>query len=162
MAAKRDRFLPVLLALIVALALSAQPLPEWLAPFRPDWVAMVMIYWAMHMPRRFTLAAAFSAGLLLDALHGTPIGQHALALVLLCYLPLKLHLRLAVVSVTQTTLWVVVCLALYHFVLFWCNGATGKFVAITFYWGPLIGSAMLWPLLLLSLDNLRRGRTVRR
>ena len=158
MAARYDRFWVGPLALVAALALAAHPLPQWLAPFRPDWVALVIIYQAIHTPRRLILVQALLAGLLLDALHGTPLGQYALALVVTAYLPLKLHLRLLLVPIWQTTLSIVLFLAVYQFILFWANGATGNDIGASFYVWPLVGNAIVWPAVLVLLDTLRLGR----
>lgn len=151
----RRRRLPVILALLGALALSVQPLPDWLAPFRPPWVALVLFYWCMNLPRDFALTVAFGAGLLLDVLSGAPLGQHALALVIAAYLPLKLYLRLAVFPVWQLTLAVVVYLVVYQFVLFWCSGVVGTAGPLQFYWAPLVSAAVVWPLILAALDTMR-------
>jgi rod shape-determining protein MreD len=151
----KSRRLPVIAALLVALALSIQPLPDWLTPYRPAWVAMIVFYWCMNLPRDFALTIAFGCGLLLDVLSGTPLGQHALALVVAAYLPLKLYLRLAVFPVWQLTLVVLVYLSIYEFVLFWSSGVIGTAAPLPFYWGPLVSSIVIWPLILAALDTLR-------
>lgn len=150
-----SRRLPVIIALLIALALTVQPLPDWLTAFRPPWVAMILFYWCMNLPRDFALTMSFSSGLLVDALTGAPLGQHALALVIAAYLPLKLYLRLAVFPVWQLTLAVVVYLAVYQFVLFWCSGVVGTTGPLEYYWGPLVSACLLWPLILAALDTLR-------
>ncbi len=158
MANSRERLWIGPAALIVALALAAAPLPQWLAAFRPDWVALVMVYQAIHTPRHLILLQAILAGLLLDALLGTPLGQYALALVVCVYLPLKLHLRLVLVPIWQTMLSTVLFLAIYQFVLFWANGATGNEIGAGFYVWPLLSNAIVWPAILALLDTLRLGR----
>ncbi|MEM1439008.1 MAG: rod shape-determining protein MreD [Pseudomonadota bacterium] len=158
MAGPRDRAWVGPVALIIALGLSAQPLPGWMAPARPDWVALVLIYLGIHTPQRLVLVQAVVAGLLLDALQGTPLGQHVLALVLCCYLPLKLHLRLMLVPIWQTMLLTAVFTAIYQFVMFWINGATGNDIGAAFYLWPLASNAIVWPLLLTLLDVARLGR----
>ncbi|MEM7612649.1 MAG: rod shape-determining protein MreD [Pseudomonadota bacterium] len=157
MAVKRERFWPGVLALILALALSAQPLPDWAQVWRPDWIALVMIYLAIHSPRQFILGSALLVGLLLDALYGTPLGQYALSLIICCYPALKLHLRLMLVPIWQTTLSAVLFTALYQFMLFWCNGATGNDPGAASYLAPLLSNAIVWPLVLAALDRLRLG-----
>ena len=43
--------LPVVVTIIVALMLTVVPLPDAAEPFRPDWIALTLIYWAMMLPR---------------------------------------------------------------------------------------------------------------
>ena len=40
------------------------PLPGWLDPFRPEWVALVLIYWCMAVPNRVGVGVAWIVGLL--------------------------------------------------------------------------------------------------
>lgn len=158
MAPRRDRWWAGVVGLIVALILTSQPLPNWAHAFRPDWVALVLIYIGIYTPQRFVLTSALLCGLLLDAIHGTPLGQYALALVVCSYIPLKLHLRLVLVPIWQSVLTTVVIVAIYQFVLFWCNGATGNDVGALAYLAPLVSDMLVWPFILVLLDLLRLGR----
>ena len=49
--------LPVVITIVVALMLMVVPLPDWATPFRPDWVALTLVYWAMMLPRTWTQTA---------------------------------------------------------------------------------------------------------
>ena len=70
----------VVFSIIVALMLAIAPLPAWAEPFRPDWVALTLIYWAMMMPRTWSVGTAWIIGIVIDVAQGTILGQHALAL----------------------------------------------------------------------------------
>ena len=67
---------------IGAFMLAIMPLPDWAVEFRPDWVTLVLIYWAMAVPTRVGVTVAWFAGLLLDVSYGTLMGQHAVGMVL--------------------------------------------------------------------------------
>ncbi|HJV24228.1 MAG TPA: rod shape-determining protein MreD [Aromatoleum sp.] len=84
----------VYLSLIVALGLSY--IPTGLLPGVPDWVALVLTFWAIREPLRAGMGAGFVFGLLVDIGHGAAMGQHALAYVVLCYLA---------TSVSRRVLW---------------------------------------------------------
>ena len=58
----------VLLSLALALLLSLVPLPAALVPFKPYWVALVVIYWAMETVDVISLGRAFVIGELLEIL----------------------------------------------------------------------------------------------
>ncbi|MEM9171172.1 MAG: rod shape-determining protein MreD [Pseudomonadota bacterium] len=158
MSAIRQRLWWMPFALIVAFMLSAIPLPAMISPFRPDWIALVMIYIAIFTPQRWVLTTAMVAGLLLDVLQGTLLGQHPLALMVCLYAPLKLHLRLTLVPIWQSMLATASALALYQFALFWCNGATGNELGLKAYLAPLVTGTLVWPLLLVGIDILRLER----
>jgi rod shape-determining protein MreD len=150
-----------LLTLLTALALTAVPLPTVIAPFRPEWVPLILIFWSLLAPERFSLLTAFWMGLLLDTLSGALLGQHALALVVVVYLTIRFHLRIRVFPVWQLSMTIVLLLALYEFVLFWVDGVAGRTVPLTERWAPLLASAVVWPLILSYLDRYRRDAQVR-
>lgn len=59
----------------------------------PDWLALVLVFWSMHQPRRIGVGVAFAAGLVLDVAHGVLLGQHALAYAVMGYGAVTLHRR---------------------------------------------------------------------
>jgi rod shape-determining protein MreD len=146
-----------LLSLVLALALAVVPLPASIQPFRPDWAALLLIYWSLASPKRFGLLTAFWVGLALDALTGALLGQHALALLIVVYLCQRFYLRIRFFPVSQLMIAVVTLLALYEFVLFWADGVAGRTVPLIQRWGPIASGAVLWPILLAYLDRARRA-----
>lgn len=153
------RIQPLLLPLatfVLALALSIVPLGDRMAPFRPDWVPLVLIYWAIAKPQHFGLLAAFAMGVALDMLTGSLIGRHALALLPIVYLSLRLHLRIRVALVWQVTVTVALMLVLYHFLLFWIDGVGQRAIPGPVTWAPLLSSALLWPVVMFALGGFGR------
>lgn len=153
------RIRPSLLPLgtfVLALALSIVPLGERAVPFRPDWVPLVLIYWAIARPRHIGLLAAFAMGLALDILTGSLLGKHALALLPVVYLALRLHLRMRVALAWQVTVTVALMLVLYHFLLFWIDGVGQHAIPGAIAWAPLLSSALLWPIIMYALDGFDR------
>ncbi|WP_417069021.1 rod shape-determining protein MreD [Niveibacterium terrae] len=73
----------VWLSLIVALTLNFVPVPQ--IPGIPDFVALVLAFWCVREPLRVSMGAAFVLGVLTDIGHGSAMGQHALAYVLLAF-----------------------------------------------------------------------------
>lgn len=157
--AARVKPAPIVLSIVVALMLAMAPLPGWLQPWQPDWVAMTLIYWAIHWPRVCGVGVAWLAGLVLDVAYGTLLAQNALAMSLIVYLAAKFHLQLRVFPLSQLAATVLALLALYRFILFWINGVAGVTVAPINYWGPVVTGALLWPLLAMALRALPTGRT---
>jgi rod shape-determining protein MreD len=145
----------VFITLVIALMLSVLPLPDWLQAFRPDWLALTLIYWAMMLPRTWSVGSAWIAGLFLDVAQGTLLGQHALALSIVVFITIRIHLLMRVFPMSQLTATVFSLLALYQFILFWVNGVVGLPVASIQYWAPVISGALLWPLVSSLLNNAR-------
>ena len=149
------RRLPVIVTIIVALMLMVVPLPDWATAFRPDWVALVLIYWAMMLPRTWSVGSAWVTGLILDVAQGTILGQHALALCLIVFVTVRIHLLMRVFPISQMTVTVFALLALYQFILFWINGVAGFPSPAISYWAPVIGSAIMWPVVSMVLNGTR-------
>jgi rod shape-determining protein MreD len=142
-----------LASLIGALALSIVPMPAAMALVWPDWVALVLIYWAVVTPGRFGMFSAFLMGIALDTLTGALLGQHALALLLVVYLSQRFYLRIRVFPASQLALTVAVLLALYQFVLFWVDGVAGRTVPIAERWVPVLTGTLLWFMALVLTDR---------
>lgn len=147
-----------LLTLVIALALTIIPLPDTLAVMRPAVVALVVMYWILTEPRRVGLLAAWLAGLLLDALHGSLLGQHALALTLVGFLTQQLHLRMRVFPMGQQVLTVFMLVAVYEFLLFWADGVSGLSTNDWRRWLTVPTSAALWPLVCSMVAKTYRAR----
>jgi len=149
------RRLPVIVTIVVALMLMVMPLPDRVEAFRPDWVALVLIYWAMMLPRTWSVGSAWITGLVLDVAQGTILGQHALALCLIVFVTVRVHLLMRVFPMSQMTATVFALLALYQFILFWINGVAGIPASAITYWAPVIGGAIMWPAVSIFLSGAR-------
>jgi rod shape-determining protein MreD len=139
----RSWFVPAL-SLALTLALGVVPLPDSVEPLRPDWVAVVLLYWSLMSPRRFSLLTAFWMGLAVDTLSGALLGQNALALLVIVYLADRFHLRLRVFPISQLALTVLVLLGLFEFVLFWVDGIAGRTVPLVERWVPPLTGTLVW------------------
>ncbi len=153
--ANSSRRLPVIMTLIVGLMLSIMPLPAAVALFRPDWLALLLIFWAMQLPRTWSVGSAWIVGIILDVTYGTLLGQHALALCVIVFITVRFHLLMRVFPLSQLTATVFALLALYQFLLFWINGVAGVSAPTMAYWGPVVSGTAVWPLLALFLSGVR-------
>ncbi len=152
---RSSRRVPVIMSFVFGLMLTIMPLPDALASFRPDWLAMLVIYWAMQLPRTWSVGTAWIVGIVLDASQGTLLGQHALALCSVAFITVRFHLLMRVFPVPQLTATVFPILAIYQFLLFWINGVAGVDAPSIAYWGPVISSTLLWPVMMAFLSGLR-------
>jgi len=151
-----SRALPVVLSIVVALMLAIAPLPGWAEPYRPGWVALTLIYWAMTVPQTYSVGSAWLVGLVLDVAQGTLLGQHALALSLIIYITVKFHLQFRQFPLLQLSATVFALLALHQFILFWINGVVGVNSPAETYWGPVISGTLIWPLLTMFLAGIHQ------
>jgi len=160
MAARRNWWASIL-SLLATLALASVPLPDAVAPLRPDWVAVVLLYWSLMAPRHFSLMTAFWMGIALDTLSGALLGQNALALLVVVYLAERFHLRLRVFPLSQLAITVFLLLGLYEFILFWIDGMAGRTVPLTERWIPPLTGTLVWVMLYMLFDRREREAPAR-
>jgi rod shape-determining protein MreD len=139
--------LPLYLSALLALLFSALPLPHVLDVLRPDFLLLIVIWFALMMPRAGGLLFAWTAGLVLDAFRGVVLGENALAFVAVAYLVHRFHLRVRMFPLTHQSLVVMSLLGIYQFLMFWIDGVTGHPVTDWARWLPVVTGTLLWPLL---------------
>ncbi len=146
----RDRHVPSALIYacsLLALLLSALPLPASFAMLRPDFLLLTVIWFALTAPRAGGLAFAFAAGLLLDAFQGLLLGEHAFSFVVIAYLVHRFHLQVRMFPQAHQVLTVLALLFFYQFILFWIDGVSGHPVTRWARWLPVLTGTLFWPLL---------------
>ena len=151
----------ILVSFLLAYVLTVLPLPEVLERARPEWVALVLIYWCMAVPERVGVTIGWTVGLIQDAVQSTLLGQHALTYAVLAYLTLKLHQRVRVFPIWQQAISVMILLLLVRMILLWVAGITGQSATGWPSWVPAFTGTLLWPVLFVFMRELRRSFNVR-
>lgn len=148
---------PIIFAtLAIALWLSIIPLPDWARWARPEWVAMVLIYWVIALPHRIGIGSAFVTGLVLDLVEGSPLGENAFALSIIAYLGLILYQRMRMYAGWQQAGIVFVLVGLNQLLCHWVQTLTTKVMPTMLFLLPALVSALLWPTVMLLLRKVRR------
>ena len=159
MTSRSSTALPGMLSsMLLALALTIMPLPASIETFRPDWVMLMLIYWAMAAPEKYSVGTAWLIGIVVDVAQGTLLGQHALTMCVIVFVTIRFHLQMRVFPLMQLTLVVMALLGVYQFLLFWINGVAGVSAPATVYWGPVITGTLVWPALSMFMNGLRFRR----
>ena len=99
-------------SLIAALMLNMLPLGR--APWMPDFMAVVLVFWNVHQPRRVSIGLAFMFGLGMDVNQSSLLGQHALSYTALSFFATMIHRRLLWFSVPSQALQVLPLFAAAH------------------------------------------------
>ncbi len=142
---------------LAALLLGLLPLPVWMQPYRPYWLALVVVYWVIEAPDRFGLGFAFLAGVLADLCFGTVLGEQALRLTVMAFIVQRFRAQLRFFPLSQQALAIAglllndrVIVGLLHLAL---GEPQPQFAA---WWSPVVGM-VLWAPVFLLLDRLRLG-----
>ena len=146
----------ILLTFFVAYVLAVLPLPQWLLWGRPEWLALVLIYWTIALPARVGVVTGLLLGVGLDVLEGAVLGQNAFALVVVALLSVILYQRLRVYSLWQQAGVVFVLIGINQLICQWVQNLQGVGARSLFFMLPAVSSALLWPVVLHTLRGLRR------
>jgi len=154
------RYFVIFLSLLVGLILMILPLPDLVQIYRPHWVALILIYWNMALPRRVGPWIAFFIGIVVDTSQGTLIGQHALALVIIIYINQNFHQRIRVMSLVQQAIYVFGLLVISQVIIVWVEGIMGRPPPLLAFFGaPFIGM-LIWPWVFVILRDIRRKANI--
>ena len=130
--------------LLVAFAFELLPLGR--QPAMPDLLALALVFWNVHQPRRVGVGLAFGFGLLMDVHDGAVLGQHALAYTLLSFFAVTIHRRLLWFTVPSQAVQILPLFFAAHAVSVLVRlAAGGMFPGWQILLAPLFES-MLWPL----------------
>jgi rod shape-determining protein MreD len=132
--------------LLGALLLNLLPLTGWLLALRPDFVALALLYWGVHQPRRIGFLSAWLLGLAIDVADGSLFGQHALAYAAMMFAAIALHRRVAMFGMRYQMLHVVVILLAMQLIVLAVRTAAGGELPGWWYFLPSVTGALLWPL----------------
>ena len=141
---------------VVAFMLTALPLPDWAAPWRPAWVALVLAYWVLAMPQYIGVMTAWSIGLLLDVMHGSLLGQHAFGLATLAYVVVIYHQQIRVFPLFRQALVVGSLIFLYSLTMLLIYNFLGSLRYGYEYLLAAFTSALLWPWVFIVMRDFRR------
>lgn len=148
-------FSRIILTVIIAMCLRIAPWPGFLAGMNPDWVLLVLIYWALAVPERTGIFNAWTVGLLTDVLVGRVFGQYALTYSLIIYCCLMLHKRLRQFPLPQQGLFVFFCLLFSQVLLFWLKNIQQPAQMHASFWLPIFTGTFCWPLIYTALRRVR-------
>lgn len=129
--------------LLVAFGLNLLPFGRHAA--LPDVLALTLVFWNVHQPRRVGVGVAFMFGLLMDVHEGALLGQHALSYTLLSFVAITIHRRLLWFGILEQALQITPVFFAAHLVSLAVRMAAGGMFP---GWGLLFApafEALLWP-----------------
>jgi rod shape-determining protein MreD len=142
---------PLFIALSLLLAVAWQMVPLGRHPAAPDLLALTLVFWNVHQPRRVGIGLAFAFGLMIDVHSGSLLGQHSLSYTLLSFFAITIHRRLRWFAVLEQAMQVFPLFAAAHAVeLLTRMIAGGMFPGWSLLLAPVF-EALLWPVVTVAL-----------
>ncbi|MEE9447675.1 MAG: rod shape-determining protein MreD [Arenicellales bacterium] len=151
---RRPHWRYIFLTVVMALLLNALPLPESIQYVWPDWVMLVVFYWALVLPSHLGVMFGWINGFLEDIVSFSLLGQHALGKALtgmvVALAAKKMHLfnfieRMFVIFILQSISIAIVV---------WVNHLAFQTPVLSIYWMPALSTALIWPIASFVLSQL--------
>lgn len=146
----------LLLAVLLVYLLTLLPLPGVLIHAKPFWLGLLVIWLALEQPSYGTLGFAFALGLGADLLLGTWFGEHAFRLLVIAFIVRRFRPRLRFFPLWQQTAAVGALLLNDRIVILMLRSFASSVSPDVLYWLPALTGMILWPLLIVVLDDLRQ------
>ena len=147
----------ILLSMLAAVFLNGLPWEGIWLMLRPDFVAVVLLYWCMHKPWRVGIGLSWGVGVLADVGDASLFGQHALAYALLGFGGVVLSSRLRMFNLRQQTTQVSVIFLLTYAVYALVHWQLNGKVVWPYFLGCLT-STLLWAPLSIMLQAIQQRR----
>lgn len=112
----------------------------------PDFLAIVLVFWNIHQPRKVGIGIAFLVGLLMDVHASALLGERALAYSLLSYGAMSMHRRVPWYRLGGQMLHVLPLFLLAQLVVVAVRMAVGGPFPGVGYFLQSLSSTLLWPL----------------
>lgn len=136
----------VVISVILAFLLNLLPWSGWALLAHPDFVLVVLLYWAVHESRLVGQGAGFAFGLIMDVADSALLGQHAFVYVAAIFLVQLIRVRVLQLTVVEQALHVCAILFVAQAAIIALNLSMGRdFPGLAMVVAPLLG-AVLWPI----------------
>jgi len=145
-------------SLLAALLLNWLPWQGIFLALRPDFVALVLLYWCTHKPFRVGIGMAWIIGIVADVADASLFGQHALAYSVLAFGGIVLNRRMQMFDLRQQSLQVFPVLLMSYVTYALVHWQLHGYIAWSYFLGSVV-SALLWIPLTLLLQVIRLPRS---
>ena len=146
--------LVIIITIILGLFISLITLP--LGYYAPEWILLIVVYWAIAVPSNNKLFLAFLVGIIVDIVYGQVLGISSLFYVLLVYVILRLYNSLRYMTIAQQAVVLLIFMIIKQHLLVWAYFIIDRNID---YQALLVGSfisALVWPLIYYTLRFIRR------
>ncbi|MDG2087964.1 MAG: rod shape-determining protein MreD [Arenicellaceae bacterium] len=145
--------LPIVVSIFIAMVLVVMKLPQSFEAWRPDWVGVVVIAWAIFVPRVCGPVFGMLAGLAVDVLMGESLGVYALIYAMLAYMANVINFKMKMFKLFQQALVVFGLTLMARFLLVFLVEVNTEIFTDWLYWAPLIVNMIIWPWVYLVICN---------
>jgi rod shape-determining protein MreD len=150
---------PILISIFIAMVLVVIRLPQSMEAWRPDWVGVVVIAWAIFVPRICGPVFGMLTGLAVDVVMAESFGVYALLYALLAYMANVINFKMQMFTIFQQALVVFGFTLIARFLQVLLVGVNTAIFTDWAYWAPLIVNMVVWPWVYFLVRSSKLART---
>lgn len=140
-----NKFILMILSLLLSLMMSVLPLPGGLLVINPLWCLLTLLFWTYNYPCMVNVGVAWCVGIMMDGLTGSLLGLHAFSFVVVIYLFDLFYRRFHMFHVLQQSLVIGVLVACNFMIIFFVRHLLTDNVTDWFIIFSIVTSALCWP-----------------
>jgi rod shape-determining protein MreD len=137
----------LIISILFGLTLELVSISNYLEPFRPHFLLMIVLFWLYSTKTQFSIGSAWIVGLLMDIALLYPLGINALAFAITAYITKRNQKWLSKLSITEISAAFAGFYILQIFLSLIINNMIGNTTSFNFWvFGSVVSSILLWPL----------------
>jgi rod shape-determining protein MreD len=122
---------------------------------RPEFVVLLVIYWAMTTPQYFGLFSAWCVGFFQDLIEFSPLGVNAIGMMIIAYLANMLYARIKHYVFWHQALWIFIFIAVFGLYSNWVVSLVSEREGSFLFFVAALTSALIWPLLVIFMRSIQ-------
>lgn len=123
-------------------------LPVEVATYRPDFMALLLLFFAIFDPLRINVGIAWITGLLLDLLTGAPMGINGLVMAFQIFVVVSQFKHFAQYAIWQQTIIIGIINALTHAGVYWLEHLIGQANSTpSLFLSQSLSTMVFWPIM---------------
>ncbi len=148
-------YVAVFISILFGLILELISLSNYLEPFRPHFLLMIVLFWLYTTKKQFSIGSAWTVGLIMDIALFYPIGLNALAFAITAYITKRNKKWLSKLTLTEISTAFAAFYILQIFLSLLVNSMIGQTNGFNFWiFGSVVTSVLIWPLVCVLLSDL--------
>ena len=140
-------YIALIISVLFGLTLELISLSNYLEPFRPHFLLMVVLFWLYSTKTQFSVGSAWLIGLIMDIALLYPLGLNALVFAITAYITKRNKKWLTKLSISEVSAAFAGFYILQIFLSLIINNMLGQTTSFNFWiFGSVVSSILVWPL----------------
>ncbi|GAA5094275.1 rod shape-determining protein MreD [Wohlfahrtiimonas larvae] len=140
-------YIALFISILLGLTLELISLSNYLEPFRPHFLLMIVLFWLYSTKKQFSIGSAWAVGILMDIALIYPLGINGLTFAITAYITKRNNKWLSRLSITEISAAFAGFYILQIVLSLVINNMMGQTTGFNFWvFGSVVSSTLLWPL----------------